>query len=88
MKQTKTAPHLKNSFIHHLNHWHKGKQIYFITSNRKLRNAIEHQNKIGWNNVPLGLISPMWNEVQELYHTQMKNKYMLGERWIAELIKK
>lgn len=88
MKQTKTAPHLKNTFIQHLNHWHKGKEIYLTTSNRAMRSAIDHQNKIGWNNVPLGLISSFWNEVQEQHHTHMKYKYTLGKRWVVELIKK
>ena len=31
MKKTKTAPHLKNTFIQHLDQWHKGKEIQTTT---------------------------------------------------------
>lgn len=86
--KTKTAPYLQNAFIKHLKQWHKGRSFHINTRRVSLHRAIDHQNLIGWGWVPLGLISPLWNEVQLSFHQETNKRYALGKRWTTELIKK
>ena len=54
---------------------------------KKVREAYHHQRKLGFTNMTLGFVLPLWGETQQKYLEKLK-KRNTGKTWLIALIKK
>lgn len=79
MENKKTCPTLQDTIIDALNS-HRSGYIHCITAlfaTQELKDIIQAQQKIGWDNFVLGHWSPLWQTAQARYLLIIGNKRSL-----------
>ena len=88
METTNTMPEMREAIVARLCQW-KGitRQDCNWTASHGLRDAIRHQDELGWYNFLMGRISIEWKAVQQKYYKWL-GKRNTGRKWAVVLIKK
>ena len=54
---------------------------------KKIKEAYHHQKRLGFANMTLGFVSPLWGDAQQKYLEKLKKRNS-GKTWLAAPIKK
>ena len=89
LSTNQTLPRLQRTIITILKKWRNGRTITKseFTKDFGIRDAIEDQANIGWNNFVMGRWSKKWRLVQQRYIKQTKSKRS-SLRWTTSIINK
>jgi hypothetical protein len=86
MSSVSTDPDIQDAILHHLKDWRNG-NVEFREYAHDLRDLIQEQSNIGWQNFFEGWIPSGWEEAQHAFYTLIRS-HRTGRRWTICLIKK
>jgi hypothetical protein len=88
LEQQDTQPDLQRELINGMKAWSVGtsRQTFYRTPPH-IRQALVHQDAIGWTNLLEGCMANGWTEAQDLYY-RMIGSQRSGLRWTVAIIKK
>jgi hypothetical protein len=88
LEQQDTQPDLRRELINGMKAWSVGtsRQTFYRTPPH-IRQALVHQDAIGWTNLLEGCMANGWTEAQDLYY-RMIGSQCSGLRWTVAIIKK
>jgi hypothetical protein len=88
LEQQDTQPDLRRELINGMKAWSVGTpRRTFYRTPPHIRQALVHQDAIGWNNLLEGCFATGWTEAQALYYCTIGSRRS-GLRWTVAIIKK
>ena len=82
----KTNLTLAETIIARLTAWHSGDPLTQVQGPRAIREAVQEQDRIGWENFLLGRMSKKFLQAQQAHYSNL-NSQKTGNSWATKLIR-
>ena len=86
MGKESTHTALTSAILTRLEAWQQAVPLQPIKGSRALKEAIEAQDQLGWENFLLGRLSPTLSQYQQVHYTNIGSQ-KTGKAWLARLIR-
>ena len=85
LKRHQTQRSLRHAIIHALERWQQGLNPIPENLSPAIRNVLQHQTEIGWDQFMLGLPSTKWAVYQQSYYKAQRSR-RTGKKWLRRIL--